>query len=73
MSTDAKSVLTTILDGFQDDLLEYLITAVDDMTLDEKRSVNSIHEFISPFLLDTGTYSCLSRTAIHLYGFGLMI
>lgn len=56
MNSEAKSILTKVLDGFQDDLLEYLISGVDDMSLEEKRSVNSIHEFIAPFLLDTGKF-----------------
>jgi len=54
MANDVRKIVSENLNGFQDDLLEYIITAVDDMTVEERRSVNVLKELIVPFLLDSG-------------------
>lgn len=54
---DVRTVVNEILPGFQDDLLEFIVSAVEDMTIEEKKSIQSIQELISPFLLDTGNFN----------------
>lgn len=51
--TDASTVLESTLPGFDEDLLQYLISLLDDMTIEEKRSPGTLSESIGPFLLES--------------------
>ena len=54
-SINVQNVLSNFIKGLDDDLLEYLVSAVEDMSIDERRNHQSIQEVISPFLVDSGT------------------
>ena len=47
-------VLTNHLSGLEEDVIDYLIAIVDDMSLDERRSCTTLQETIGPFLVDSG-------------------
>jgi hypothetical protein len=47
-------VLKKFLPNFDEELLDYITAIVDEMSLDEKRSHNSLHEVMGPFIVDTG-------------------
>ena len=53
-SSEGEDNLRKVLTGFDGDLLEYVISVVEGMTLAEKKSTNALSEAISPFLVDTG-------------------
>lgn len=54
---DVRSILSNVLEGLEEDFLEYLIQAIDDMNNEDRKSVPMLKEIISPFLLDTGLVS----------------
>lgn len=51
---DVEKVLRSQLTGLDDDILSYLISVVDNMTIDEKRSFQSLNDVVGPFLIDSG-------------------
>jgi hypothetical protein len=52
---DVQTILTTNLPAFPDeDLFGYIVSVVEAMTLEERRSKDTLIEAIMPFLLDTG-------------------
>ena len=51
MST--SEVLSPFLVGLDTDLIEYIMSSVDNMTLEEKRSSSSLNDVISPFLIES--------------------
>jgi ATP-binding cassette subfamily F protein 3 len=54
---DVEKTLRTHLSTLDEDILGYLISVVGDMSLEEKRSSQSLQEVISPFLVDSGFVS----------------
>jgi hypothetical protein len=53
-SISVDVVLKKFLPNFDEELLDYITAIVDEMSLDEKRSHNSLHEVMGPFIVDTG-------------------
>lgn len=56
-SISVDVVLKKFLPNFDEELLDYITAIVDEMSLDEKRSHNSLHEVMGPFIVDTGDYN----------------
>lgn len=54
-SASVSVVLKKWLPNFDEELLDYITAIVDEMSLEEKRSHNSLHEVMGPFIIDTGT------------------
>ena len=52
--TMADEIISKILVGFDEDLLSYIISVVDGMTVDERKSFVELKQAIVPFLIDTG-------------------
>lgn len=61
-----SAVLQRCLPNFDEELLDYITAIVDEMSLEEKRSHNSLHEVMGPFIIDTGTNDGLDTSAVHL-------
>lgn len=55
--SNVAAVLQKYLPKFDEELLDYITAIVEEMSLDEKRSHNSLHEVMGPFIVDTGTKS----------------
>lgn len=53
-SSSVREVLESNLMGLTEDILEYLITIIEDMSIDERKSIISLKDTVIPFLLDTG-------------------
>jgi len=55
MSYDTDGILRDICKGMNidDDILTYLVSVIDDMSIDEKRNLSSVNEVVTPFLLDS--------------------
>ena len=53
-SLDVNDILVPILNGLDEDILNYVISAVDSMSEFEKKDINLLNEMISPFLIDSG-------------------
>lgn len=51
---DVEKVLRSQLNGLDDDILSYLISVVENMSIEEKRSFQSLNEVVGPFLTDSG-------------------
>lgn len=51
---DVEKTLKQHLASLDEDILSYLISAVSDMSADEKKSSQSLQEVICPFLIDAG-------------------
>lgn len=66
-SVSVSAVLQRCLPNFDEELLDYITAIVDEMSLEEKRSHNSLHEVMGPFIIDTGTYDGLGTSAVHLF------
>jgi ABC-type multidrug transport system fused ATPase/permease subunit len=49
----SQEILETILPNFNEDLIGYIISIFDEMSLSEKHNQSYISETLSPFLLDT--------------------
>jgi hypothetical protein len=54
-SVSVSVILKKWLPNFDEELLDYITAIVDEMSLEEKRSHNSLHEVMGPFIIDTGT------------------
>lgn len=61
-----SAVLQRCLPNFDEELLDYITAIVDEMSLEEKRSHNSLHEVMGPFIIDTGTNDGLDTSMVHL-------
>lgn len=53
VSMSTQEIIEQILPNFNEDLLSYMISIFDEMSLVEKHNSSYIYEIISPFLLDT--------------------
>lgn len=53
-SISVGAVLQRLLPKFDEELLDYITAIVEEMSLEEKRSHNSLHEVMGPFIVDTG-------------------
>ena len=51
---DVEGILRSQLTGLDDDILSYLVSVVDNMSIEEKRSFQSLNEVVGPFLIDSG-------------------
>lgn len=49
-----EKVLTKKLSGLDEDILSYLVAAVDGMSMNERKSSQSLFDTIGPFLVDSG-------------------
>ena len=58
------AVLQKFLPKFDEELLDYITAIVEEMSLEEKRSHNSLHEVMGPFIVDTGKLWSKNRTAM---------
>lgn len=58
-------VLRDQLNGFDEDLLSYIVSIVEEMTLDERRSTAALKEAIGPFLIDTQFSASESEVEAH--------
>ena len=56
---NVSAVLQKHLPKFDEELLDYITAIVEEMSLEEKRSHNSLHEVMGPFIVDTGAKSHL--------------
>jgi hypothetical protein len=50
----SNEILNLYLKGLDDDLLEYIISVVDELTADDKKNSSSLYDVIAPFLIDSG-------------------
>ena len=53
-SMSVEEVIQGHLKGLDDDLMSYIVSILEDMSLDERKSNETLQETISPFLLDSG-------------------
>ena len=53
-SDDVNVILVPILNGLDEDIINYVISAVESMSDVEKKDINLLNEMISPFLIDSG-------------------
>ncbi len=53
-SLSVSHVLSQYLNDLDSDLLEYITSIVDDMSLDDRKNSVLLQEIISPFLIDSG-------------------
>lgn len=53
---DASEILKKHLTTLDEDIIEYLVGAVDGLSITEKKNSDTLYETIGPFLLDTGAY-----------------
>ena len=53
-SLSVSHVLSQYLNDLDSDLLEYITSVVEDMSLDERKNHSVLQEVISPFLIDSG-------------------
>ena len=51
---NVSNVLTKALPSFDDELLSYITTILEDWSLDDRRSVAMLKETVAPFIVDTG-------------------
>jgi hypothetical protein len=65
-SVSVSVVLKKWLPNFDEELLDYITAIVDEMSLEEKRSHNSLHEVMGPFIIDTGTKNRMDSSTFHL-------
>jgi hypothetical protein len=65
-SVSVSVVLKKWLPNFDEELLDYITAIVDEMSLEEKRSHNSLHEVMGPFIIDTGTNDGTDTSIAHL-------
>lgn len=68
-ASNVSAVLQKHLPKFDEELLDYITAIVEEMSLEEKRSHNSLHEVMGPFIVDTGTKSHL---LIPMYSLALL-
>ena len=54
--TSVCVILQKFLPKFDEELLDYITAIVEEMSLEEKRSHNSLHEVMGPFIVDTGNF-----------------
>ena len=57
LDIDVSEVIGPILQGLDNDLLEYVISVVDGMTVNERKNHLVLSEVITPFLVDSGFVS----------------
>ena len=50
----SDEILNLYLKGLDDDLLEYIISVVDELSTDDKKNSSSLYDVIAPFLIDSG-------------------
>lgn len=50
---DVNGILRSFLANLDEDILSYIISVVDDLSLIEKKSAQTLQEIISPYLLDS--------------------
>ena len=55
-ATSVCVILQKFLPKFDEELLDYITAIVEEMSLEEKRSHNSLHEVMGPFIVDTGNF-----------------
>eukprot|EP01036_Dinobryon_divergens_P029894 gene29894-39062_t len=74
---NVESILREQLSGFDDDLLNYVVSMVEEMSTDEKKSEWNLKESIGPFLSESGffneeedMYACCKRIAVAFGGSG---
>ena len=48
-----NEILTSILVNFDEDLLSYLISVIDDMSIDERKNSSVLKEVVVPYLIDS--------------------
>jgi ABC-type multidrug transport system fused ATPase/permease subunit len=46
--------MNKVLPGFQEDLLEYIVSLIDEMTMEERKSMATLKESILPFVMESG-------------------
>ena len=54
-SFDVENILNTHLKSLDEDIMGYLISVVDGMSIDERKSSQALTEAIGPFLVDCGS------------------
>ena len=52
-SISVSEIMSKSLTGLDSDLLEYVISVVENMSLDERRNSSCLQELIAPFLIDS--------------------
>ena len=50
---DVSAVLRTLLPNFDEDLLNYIISILQDVSDEERKSANVLKEVVAPFLIDS--------------------
>lgn len=65
-SVSVSVVLKKWLPNFDEELLDYITAIVDEMSLEEKRSHNSLHEVMGPFIIDTGINHGMDTSIVDL-------
>mmetsp|Transcript_9168 Transcript_9168/g.9238 ORF Transcript_9168/g.9238 Transcript_9168/m.9238 type:complete len:786 (+) Transcript_9168:135-2492(+) len=53
-AVSVSQVLSSYLQDLDPDLLDYVTSVVDDMSIDERKNHNTLQEIIAPFLIDSG-------------------
>jgi len=54
---DRRTVLLgAVGDGFDEDIMEYLCGVLEEMSMDELRSAETLAEVVAPFLVSTGSH-----------------